>query len=83
VVFIGMLKKMPINSRLLLDISPPHGDILSIFSSVYNPLGFVSLCIPQAQFILQELFDKNPKWDDPIPIEDERLGYHGYKISIN
>ena len=47
--------------------------ILSIVSSVYDPLGFVSPCILQAKFILQELCRKHLKWDEPIPIEDEKL----------
>ena len=44
--------------------------ILSIVSSVYDPLGFAAPFILQAKLIMQELCRKNLGWDDDIPEED-------------
>ena len=41
--------------------------ILSIVSSIYDPLGFISLCILPAKGILQDLCLKGLGWDDQIP----------------
>ena len=46
--------------------------LLSIISSVYDPLGFVSPCILPAKAILQELCRRGLGWDDEIP-ETERV----------
>ena len=44
--------------------------ILSVVSSVYDPLGFAAPFIFQAKLILQELCRKKLGWDDEIPEED-------------
>lgn len=44
--------------------------ILSVVSSVYDPLGFVSPFILQAKAILQDLCRKKLDWDQVIPEED-------------
>lgn len=41
--------------------------LLSVVSSIYDPLGFISPYILQAKCILQELCRMKLKWDDPIP----------------
>ena len=41
--------------------------ILSVVSSIYDPLGFVSPCILPAKGILQDLCLKGLGWDDQIP----------------
>ena len=46
--------------------------ILSVVSSVYDPLGFVSPCILPAKYILQELCRKKLEWDDPIPEREKK-----------
>ena len=46
--------------------------LLSMISSIYDPLGFVSPAILPAKFVLQELCRKKLAWDDPIPEEDNR-----------
>jgi hypothetical protein len=43
--------------------------ILSIISSVYDPLGFVAPCILSAKLILQDLCRLKLDWDDKIPEE--------------
>ncbi len=43
--------------------------ILSIISSVYDPLGFVAPCILCAKLILQDLCRLKLDWDDKIPEE--------------
>ena len=45
-------------------------EILSIISSVYDPLGFVAPFILPAKIILQDLCKKKLGWDDRIPEED-------------
>ena len=41
--------------------------ILSVVSSIYDPMGFVAPFILPAKAILQELCRKKLGWDDPIP----------------
>ena len=44
--------------------------ILSVVSSVYNPLGFAAPFTLPAKALLQDLCRKNLGWDDPISDED-------------
>lgn len=44
--------------------------ILSIVSSVYDPLGFASPFVLPAKILMQELCRKNLSWDDPIPADN-------------
>ncbi len=56
--FSFILKQKPMTRR----------GILSIVSSVYDPLGFVAPYVLHAKHILRELCaEKDLKWDDPIP----------------
>ena len=48
------------------DKLPTRRGILSIVSSIYDPLGFISPYVLQAKIILQELCRKKLKWDDHI-----------------
>ena len=41
--------------------------ILSVMSSIYDPLGFVAPIVLPVKTILQELCKQGLKWDDPIP----------------
>ena len=41
--------------------------ILSTISSIFDPLGFVTLLLLDGKSILQELCRLNISWDDPIP----------------
>ena len=50
---------------------PTRRGLLSVVSSVYDPLGFISPYILKAKCILQELCRMKLRWDDPIP-EPER-----------
>ena len=51
------------------DRPPTRRGILSIVSSVYDPLGFAAPFIFQAKLILQDLCLKKLDWDEPIPEE--------------
>ena len=44
--------------------------ILSVISSVYDPLGFIAPFVLPAMVILQDLCKKKLDWDDRIPEED-------------
>ncbi|XP_041455129.1 uncharacterized protein LOC121407938 [Lytechinus variegatus] len=44
--------------------------LLSVVSSVYDPLGYASPCVLQAKMILQELTRQKLYWDEPIPVEE-------------
>ena len=45
--------------------------LLSVVSSLYDPLGFVAPVVLSAKVILQDLCRRRLEWDDPIP-DDER-----------
>ena len=49
---------------------PTRRGILSVVSSIYDPLGFVSPFILQARTVLQDLCRKGLEWDDVISLED-------------
>jgi hypothetical protein len=51
------------------DNPPTRRGILSIVSSVYDPLGFVCPFVLSAKIIMQDLCRKNLRWDDPIQHE--------------
>ena len=57
--------------------------ILSIVSSIYDPLGFVSPCILPAKGILQDLCLKGLGWDDQIPVFGNRNGKPGLENCLN
>lgn len=59
------------------DKPPTRRGILSIVSSVYDPLGFVSPAILPAKAILQDLCQKGLGWDDEIP-ESERKRWESW-----
>ena len=44
--------------------------LLSVISSVYDPLGFVAPFVLPAKILLQDLCKRKFDWDDPIPQED-------------
>ena len=46
---------------------PTRRGLLSIISSIYDPLGFVTPFILSAKILMQELCKENLSWDDPIP----------------
>ena len=52
------------------DKPPTRRGILSVVSSVYDPLGFAAPFTLPAKALLQDLCRKNLGWDDPISDED-------------
>ena len=54
-------------SIVVKDRPPTRRGILSIVSSVYDPLGFVAPFVLQAKTLLRDLCRKNFGWDDQIP----------------
>ena len=57
-------------SIIVKDRPATRRGILSVVSSVYDPLGFVSPFILSAKILLQDLCRKKLNWDDKIPDED-------------
>ncbi|KAL9986299.1 hypothetical protein ACROYT_G000428 [Oculina patagonica] len=55
------------------DRPPTRRGILSVISSIYDPLGFVAPLILPAKIILRDLCRKRLDWDDRIPPEDSTL----------
>ena len=51
-------------------LTPTRRGILSVISSIYDPLGFVAPLILPAKAILRDLCRKGWEWDDRIPLED-------------
>ena len=49
---------------------PTRRGILSVISSIYDPLGFVAPLILAAKATLHDLCRKGLDWDDRIPLED-------------
>lgn len=49
--------------------APTRQTILSIVSSIYDPLGFISPFILKAKQILQRLCHERCGWDEMIPVE--------------
>ena len=62
---------------------PSRRGILSVVSSIYDPLGFASPCILQAKILLQDLCKKKLQWDDVISPEDLENGSRGCKTSLS
>ena len=46
---------------------PTRRGILSILSSIYDPLGLLSPYVVCAKIIVQELCRRHVGWDDPVP----------------
>ncbi|XP_064648573.1 uncharacterized protein LOC135500838 [Lineus longissimus] len=44
--------------------------LLSIVSTVFDPLGFLAPFIVRAKILLQSLWEKGLNWDDPIPLDE-------------
>lgn len=57
-------------SIVVKDRPPTRRGILSVVSSVYDPLGFVAPFVLQVKILLQDLCRKNLGWDDRIPEKD-------------
>ncbi|XP_013873851.1 uncharacterized protein LOC106524553, partial [Austrofundulus limnaeus] len=49
------------------DQPPTRRSLLSVISSLYDPLGFVAPFTLSGKSILQELCRRGTEWDDPIP----------------
>ena len=63
----------------LFKVREPHQPttkrgILSAVSSLYDPMGFVCLVVPEAKKIFQRLWKLNLGWDDLIPEEEVQVG---------
>ena len=56
--------------------------MLSVLSSLYDPLGFISPFLLRGKMILQELCAKNLSWDDPIDDFTVRL-WNQWKEGLN
>jgi len=48
--------------------------ILSVVSSIFDPLGFMNPFMLPAKRIIQELCRKKVVWDSPLSVDDEHGG---------
>ena len=55
--------------------------ILSTISSIFDPLGFVTLLLLDGKSILQELCRLNISWDDPIP-DDIKIKWEKWRADL-
>ena len=55
--------------------------ILSAISSIFDPLGFVTLLLLDGKSILQELCRLNISWDDPIP-DDIKIKWEKWRADL-
>ena len=55
--------------------------ILSMISSIFDPLGFVTLLLLDGKSILQELCRLNISWDDPIP-DDIKIKWEKWRADL-
>lgn len=66
----GTSRRTNLFLRFKLKEKPPtHRGLLSIASSIYHPLGFISPFVLSAKIILQVLCWRRLNWDDTIPSE--------------
>ena len=58
-------------SKMQLKRKPPtRRGLLSVVSSVHDPLGFIYPFLLLAKIILQDLYQGKLKWDDVIPRDE-------------
>ena len=57
--------------------------ILSLASSIYDPLGFLAPIILPAKKLLQDLCKQRLDWDDPVGENERRSWENGKKICRN
>ena len=53
----------------------------NFFSSIFDPLGFISPLLLQGKSILQDLCFRDLGWDDPIP-DDTRAKWEAWKSEL-
>ena len=67
------LNKICLNQVQRMEQPLTKRGILSMLSSVYDPLGLASPFVLRARRIVQRLCDKKVDWDEPIPeIEEDQ-----------
>ena len=53
------------------EVSMTKRRIVSLVSSIFDPIGYISPFTVRAKFIIQELWQSGLDWDDPLPEEAE------------
>ena len=65
---IGMNSRTPLSLKLHKQGNHPQsGRVLSVVSSLFDPLGFLSPFVFSAKILLQELWRDKLPWDQEIP----------------
>lgn len=55
------------NSIRVTNVKYTKRGLLSVICSIFDPLGFVAPCLVEPKLIIQELWERNIDWDQPIP----------------
>ena len=50
-----------------LKVTIIKNDVLSRIAAVFDPLGYLCPVIMKANIFMQQLWEKNMSWDDPLP----------------
>ena len=71
--FLFDLKSLAKNAR---KCEPTKRNIVSVVSSIYDPIGFLSPITIQLKILLQELHERNIAWDESLD-ETSKAAWHG------
>ena len=50
-----------------LKVTITKRDVLSRIAAIFDPLGYLCPVIIKAKIFMQQLWEKNMSWDDPLP----------------
>lgn len=78
-----MQKDMFIFDAALKSKSNTRRGILSLTSSIYDPLGFLAPIILPAKKLLQDMCKQRLDWDNPVGENEVEDGKNGKKICQN
>ena len=54
-------------TTIQLKVTITKRDVLSMIAAIFDPLGYLCPLIIKAKIFIQQLWEKNMSWDDPLP----------------